>query len=83
MAYNLRISNKYGSVAQNKFLTKSVTTLKLTHSKYASFPRFQIDVCWLKFSLKEELTYEIDGWFQEKILTNDALDLTWSPAFYV
>jgi hypothetical protein len=30
---------------------------------------------WLKFSLIEELTYEIDVWFQEK-LTSDALDLT-------
>jgi hypothetical protein len=30
---------------------------------------------WLKFSLIEELTYEIDGLFQETILTNDALDL--------
>jgi hypothetical protein len=30
---------------------------------------------WLNFSLIEELTYEIDVCFQEKILTNDALDL--------
>jgi hypothetical protein len=29
---------------------------------------------WLKFSLIEELTYEIDVWFQEKFLTNDVLD---------
>jgi hypothetical protein len=36
---------------------------------------------WLKFSLIEELTYENDVWFQEEILTNDALDLIWSPAF--
>jgi hypothetical protein len=36
---------------------------------------------WLKFSLIEELTYEIDVWFQEKILTNDELDMIWSPAF--
>jgi hypothetical protein len=35
---------------------------------------------WFKFSLIEELTYEIDAWFQEKFLTNDALDLIWSPA---
>jgi ATPase subunit of ABC transporter with duplicated ATPase domains len=27
-AYNLRISNKYGSLARNKFLMKLVTTLK-------------------------------------------------------
>jgi hypothetical protein len=26
------------------------------------------------------MTYEIDDWFQEKILSNDALDLIWSPA---
>jgi hypothetical protein len=30
---------------------------------------------WLKFSLIEKLTYEIDVLFQEKFLTNDALDL--------
>jgi hypothetical protein len=30
---------------------------------------------WLKFSLIEELTYEIDVCFQEKFLTNDALDM--------
>jgi hypothetical protein len=30
---------------------------------------------WFKFSLTEELTYEIDVLFQEKFLTNDALDL--------
>jgi hypothetical protein len=37
---------------------------------------------WLKFSLIEELTYEIDVYFKknEKILTNDALDLIGSPA---
>jgi hypothetical protein len=34
---------------------------------------------WLIFSLIEELTYEIDVWFQEKFLTNDARDLIWSP----
>jgi hypothetical protein len=36
---------------------------------------------WLKFSVIEELTYEINVWFQEKILTNDTLDLIWSPVF--
>jgi hypothetical protein len=30
---------------------------------------------WLKFSLIEVLTYEIDVVYQEKILTNDALNL--------
>jgi hypothetical protein len=30
---------------------------------------------WLKFCLIEELTYEIDVKFQEKFMTNDALDL--------
>jgi hypothetical protein len=30
---------------------------------------------WLKFSLIEKLTYEIDVLFQEKNLSNDALDL--------
>jgi hypothetical protein len=28
---------------------------------------------WLKFSLIEELTYEIDVWFHDQFLTNDAL----------
>jgi hypothetical protein len=37
---------------------------------------------WLKFSLIEELTYEINVCIQETILTNDALDLIGSPAFY-
>jgi hypothetical protein len=42
----LQISNKYGSLTQNKFLTKSVTTLKHdVYSKYASLPGCQIDVC--------------------------------------
>jgi hypothetical protein len=36
---------------------------------------------WLKFSLLEELTSEIDVLFQENILTNDALDLIGNPAF--
>jgi hypothetical protein len=42
-----RISYKYGSLTRIKFLVKSVTTLKQhdVYSKYASFPRFQIDVC--------------------------------------
>jgi hypothetical protein len=30
---------------------------------------------WLKFSLIEDTTYEIDVLFQDKNLTNDALDL--------
>jgi hypothetical protein len=30
------------------------------YSKYASLPRFQNDVCWFKFRLIEELTYEIE-----------------------
>jgi hypothetical protein len=30
---------------------------------------------WLKFSLKEVLTYEIDVGFQEKFLANDVRDL--------
>jgi hypothetical protein len=64
---------------------KSVTTLKEhdVYSKYTSLPRFQIDVSWLvKIQSDEELRYEIDVWFQEKFLTNDALDLIWSPAFW-
>jgi hypothetical protein len=31
--------------------------------------------------LIEELMYEIDVWFQEKFLTNDALDLIGSLSF--
>jgi hypothetical protein len=30
---------------------------------------------WLKLSLIQELMYEIDVWFQERFLNNDALDL--------
>jgi hypothetical protein len=43
------VKNKYGNPTRNKFLMKSVTTLKLHDvcSKYASIPRFQIDVCSL------------------------------------
>jgi hypothetical protein len=37
---------------------------------------------WVKFIFIEELTYLIDVIFQEKILTNDSLDLIWSPACY-
>jgi adenine specific DNA methylase Mod len=75
---NLRISNKYGSVTSNKFLMKSVTTLKNityiqnTH-RIRSFKLTFAD--WLKFSMIEELTYEIDVRFREKFLTNGALDL--------
>jgi hypothetical protein len=36
---------------------------------------------WLKFSVIEKLTYVIDVWFQEKILTYDAWCLILSPAF--
>jgi hypothetical protein len=46
--------------------------------------RLQIDVCWLikiQFDRRILLTYEIDVWFEDKFLTNDALDLIWSPAF--
>jgi hypothetical protein len=39
-------------------------------------------VDWLKLTLVEELTYEVNVRFQEKFLTNDALDLIGSPAFY-
>jgi hypothetical protein len=35
---------------------------------------------WFKFSLIEELTFETDVRFQDKILTNDALGLIGSPA---
>jgi hypothetical protein len=34
---------------------------------------------WLKFSLVEESTYEIDVLFQEKFLTNDAQCLIFKP----
>jgi hypothetical protein len=34
---------------------------------------------WLKFSVSEELMYEIDILFLEKFLTNDALDFDLKP----
>jgi hypothetical protein len=42
----ITISNKYGRLTRNKFLMKSVTTLKShdVYSKYASLQRIQIDV---------------------------------------
>jgi hypothetical protein len=36
---------------------------------------------WLKFSLIEALTYEIDVWFQENFSINDALDMVGNLAF--
>jgi hypothetical protein len=65
---------------RNKFLRKSVTTLKYmtyiqnTH-RFQSFKLTFADKNWLKFNLKEELTYKIDVGFQEKFLTNGALDM--------
>jgi hypothetical protein len=39
------------------------------------FPGFKLTFAdWFKFSLIEELTYEIYVRFEEKMLTNDALD---------
>jgi hypothetical protein len=59
---------------------KSVTTYNVkyiqnTH-RFRDFKLVFAD--WLKFSLVEELTYEIYVWFEEKILSNDTLDLIWS-----
>jgi hypothetical protein len=57
---------------------KSITTLKyhMYIKNTYHFRGFKLTFAdWLKFSLIEELTYEIDVSFQEKILTNDALDL--------
>jgi hypothetical protein len=70
LTMDLRISNTYGSLTRNKFLTISVTTLKYheVYSKYASLPKFQIGVCWLvkiHFDKRMNWTYEIDIWFQE------------------
>jgi hypothetical protein len=49
-------SNKYGSVlTRNKFLMKSVATLKL-HDVYSKLTFAD----WFKFILREELTQEID-----------------------
>jgi hypothetical protein len=52
-----------------------MTYIQNTHG----FWGFKLFADWLKFSLIEELTYEI-VWFQEKFPTNDALDI-WIPAF--
>jgi hypothetical protein len=53
------------------FVWRNLATTEFLHTEVKS----------LNFSLIEELTYEIDVWFEEKFLTNDALDLIWSPAF--
>jgi hypothetical protein len=52
---------------------------KIPTHRFRGFKLTFVD--WLKYSLIEELTYEIDVWYQEKFLTNDALDLIGSPAF--
>jgi hypothetical protein len=51
-----------------------MTCIQNTH-RFWSFKLSFAD--WLKFSFIEELTYEIDVWFQEKNLNNDELDLIW------
>jgi hypothetical protein len=48
-----------------------MTFFKNTHR----FRGFKLIADWLKFSLIEKLTYEIDVQFQEKIPTNEALDM--------
>jgi hypothetical protein len=75
----LRISNKHGSLSDRKvsLLGNNMTCIQNTHYFRGCKLTF---VDWFKFSLLEELPYEIDIWFQEKILTNDALDLIGSPA---
>jgi hypothetical protein len=78
----LQISNKYGSLTRNKFLTKSVTTLKQhdVYSKYASLPRFQNDVCWL---VKIQFNRRIDVWnwclISRKISYQWCARLDWKP----
>jgi hypothetical protein len=60
---------------------KSVTLLNnMTYIQNKhGFRAFKLSFAkWLKFCVIEELTYEIDVWLQEKILTNDAL--TWFEA---
>jgi hypothetical protein len=63
ITYSLRISNKYGSLTRNKFLMKSVSTLKYMtdiQNKHR-FRGFKLTLAdWFKLSLIEELTYEID-----------------------
>jgi hypothetical protein len=49
-------------------LWNNMTYIQNTHG----FRGFKLITDWLQFSLIEELTYEIDVWFQEEILTNDA-----------
>jgi hypothetical protein len=58
MDYTLQISNKYGSLTRNKFFMKSVTILNINTHRFRGFKLTFAD--WLKFSLIEELTYEID-----------------------
>jgi hypothetical protein len=73
--YNLRISNKYGSLTGNKFFMKSVTTLKYhdVYSKYATLSRFQIDVCSL---VKIRFDRRIDVW-NWCLISRKNSDLIW------
>jgi hypothetical protein len=49
-----------------------MTYIQTTH-RFRGFKLTSAD--WLKFSLIEEITYEMDACFQEKFQTNDALDM--------
>jgi hypothetical protein len=55
--------------------------LEITRRKTHQFQGFKLMLAdWFKCRLIEELTFEIFVYFQEKILTNDALCLILSPA---
>jgi hypothetical protein len=74
----MEVKLETNSLRKVSLLLNNMTYILNTH-RFRGFKVMFAD--WLKFSLIEELTYEIDVWFQEKILTNDALDLVGSPTF--
>jgi hypothetical protein len=61
LGLDLRIRDKYGSLTRNMLLMKSVTTLNMTYTQNTHrFRGFKLTFVCLKFSLTEEMTYEID-----------------------
>jgi hypothetical protein len=75
---NMEVQLWTNSFQKVSLLWNNMTYIQNTHR----FRGFKLPFAdWLKYSLIEELTYEIDVRFQEKILINDALHLFVSSAF--
>jgi hypothetical protein len=82
---NLRKTNKYGNLTRNKNSLWKVSLLWNNMFIQIHFWglnwRLQIKPTSISYVIFSELTYEIDVWFQEKFLTNNALCLILSPAY--